>query len=88
MLNNKRKCVIHEIMLFTARSQLVLQRQHILLNFFLLSIEGEKMRSIGGEGCGYQFKITLTKSGPQISIGINSSIYNDQNQLCVSYGSI
>ena len=54
-------------MLFTARSQLVLQRQHILLNFFLLSIEGEKMRSIGGEGCGYQFKITLTKSGPQIS---------------------
>lgn len=75
-------------MLFTARSQLVLQRQHILLNFFLLSIEGEKMRSISGEGCGYQFKITLTKSGPQISIGINSSIYNDQNQLCVSYGSI
>ena len=75
-------------MLFTARWQLVLQRQHILLNFFLLSIEGEKMRSIGGEGCGYQFKITLTKSGPQISIGINSSIYNDQNQLCVSYGSI
>lgn len=75
-------------MLFTARSQLVLQRQHILLNFFLLSIEGEKMRSIGGEGCGYQFKITLTKSGPQISVGINSSIYNDQNQLCVSYGSI
>ena len=75
-------------MLFTARSQLVLQRQHILLNFFLLSIEGEKMRSIGGEGCGYQFKITLTKSGPQISIGINSSIYNDQNQKCVSYGSI
>lgn len=75
-------------MLFTARSQLVLQRQHILLNVFLLSIEGEKMRSIGGEGCGYQFKITLTKSGPQISIGINSSIYNDQNQLCVSYGSI
>ena len=46
------------------------------------------MRSIGGEGCGYQFKITLTKSGPQISLGINSSIYNDQNQLCVSYGSI
>lgn len=75
-------------MLFTARSQLVLQRQHILLNVFLLSIEGEKMRSIGGEGCGYQFKITLTKSGPQISIGINSSVYNDQNQLCVSYGSI
>lgn len=75
-------------MLFTARSQLVLQRQHILLNVFLLSIEGEKMRSIGGEGCGYQFKITLTKSGPQISLGINSSIYNDQNQLCVSYGSI
>lgn len=75
-------------MSFTARSQLVLQRQHILLNVFLLSIEGEKMRSIGGEGCGYQFKITLTKSGPQISIGINSSIYNDQNQLCVSYGSI
>lgn len=54
----------------------------------LLSFKGEKMRSIGGEGCGYQFKITLTKSGPQISIGINSSIYNDQNQLCVSYGSI
>ena len=51
-------------MLFTARSQLVLQREHILLNFFHLSIEGEKMRSIGGEGCGYQFKITLTKSGP------------------------
>ena len=75
-------------MSFTARSQLVLQRQHILLNVFLLSIEGEKMRSIGGEGCGYQFKITLTKSGPQISLGINSSIYNDQNQLCVSYGSI
>ena len=75
-------------MLFTARSQLVLQRQHILLNFFLLSIEGEKMRSIGGEGCGYQFKITLTKSGPQIDLGINSSIYNDQNQLRVSYGSI
>lgn len=75
-------------MLFTARSQLVLQREHILLNFFHLSIEGEKMRSIGGEGCGYQFKITLTKSGPQISLGINSSIYNDQNQLCVSYGSI